>query len=434
MITPKWTALDTDGGLRDTPADAFAGGIGAFLDRLAPKFGPSGGVILIDYDAAETLGLPTTGPLPRSGLKDHHAAGDALSAGWQCSGIGDWSKFWGNTRPTLHIGLTHLFERSKCPLWTPWPPDTVAAFRNWHELTGTPWHLSSGVSGVDVLTTIVPAAGKGSPTWRPATGGPDEAAEQEYTPGNWRARIRAEDAPHFAHGYDANRGYVGAASSVEVCPWQLRFTGKRFDRTRAGWWYIQPATWNDPRLPDPAGYRDTLDPGAPRWVTTPTLTLLEDLTAQGLYGGARVLDSKTGPGKRLFREWSERMRDAYLMTTPGKRELAVSDAERTLLETAVKEAGRAALGEFDSATHWAYRPDWWHAVIAQFRCNLWRRMHRAAREEQRYPLWIDTDNVWYGSDDEDWEKSAPSAFPIDNTGRKLGHYKHKGTMPLRRRP
>lgn len=286
---------------------------------------------------------------------------------------------------------------------------TNEALRVWQLFTGQAWYGTPGLAGTDVLQAKLRKMKPRGPTLRPSTTGPDNGAdssEQPYYPWHWK---RTEEAP-FVHGYDAKRQYLAAMTCALVAPWTLKNTGRiRFNRKLAGWWRIQVPAWNDDRLPDPAGY------GPPeRWVTTPTAKLLDELAAQGLSGGFTVLDSWTGPGRTLFREWAETMDRGYLSS---------KQAGSQLLSNAFKAAGaRQTHGLFNSESSGTYRPDWYHCIVATARTNLWRKMRSVADMENRYPLDIHVDHVRYSSQSPDAERSAPSKFVI---GDRLGQFEAK---------
>lgn len=101
---------------------------------------------------------------------------------------------------------------------------------------------------------------------------------------------------------------------------------------------------------------------------------------------------------------------------------------------AVKNAGRATLGLLDRETNWIYRPDWYHAVIAMARSNLWRKMWKTGGGVNGggpWPLWVDVDNIWYGSDIEDPREACPDGIVI---GPKLGQFKPKSSRRRKTRP
>ncbi len=217
-----------------------------------------------------------------------------------------------------------------------------------------------------------------------------------------------------------------------MAPWQLQPTGPiPFDRKLSGWWLIDVPPWNDARMPDPAG-RGPLR----RWVTTPTAVLLQELADQGLSGGFDVLDSYTGRGRRLFRGFAEMIESGYQATKLTDPPVA----------SALKMAGaREVIGLMNTgaAKFSTHRPDWHGAVIGLARANLWRKLHRVGLQEGRWPYapplveWdtgrngqprrlatVDTDNVWYGSDNADPIAAAPRSFVL---GDRLGQFKHKGS-------
>jgi hypothetical protein len=273
---------------------------------------------------------------------------------------------------------------------------------------------------------------KGTPR-RPAlkaTDGPEDGYELDWTDDDWS---RPLEQP-YAHGYDATRMYLAAAQACEVlAPWKLVHTGKRvFDPKRAGWWKVELGPWNDDRIPAPAGPGESV-----RWVTTPTLVLLQELQeAGGAFQSFEVIDSWTQVGKRLLRSWAETIESAY---HAGKdlRIPHVSTADDwtdgLLISSAAKAAYRETIGLLkpnagpDSSP--TYRPDWHYSLIAQSRSTLWRKVWAIGLAEDRWPLTIHVDHVWYGSDDADPEDSKPAGIALVNAKGHpdtLGTFKMKG--------
>jgi hypothetical protein len=304
--------------------------------------------------------------------------------------------------------------------------------------------MNGGMTGCAMLPANIPDMkidGKViPPTWKPKDHGPGEsAAEIEYKPNYWKR----EPEKAYQHGYDCSRMYLAAAGACEaLAPFSLKSTGPReFNPRVAGWWELELSPWQHSQIPNPigSGRSDSI-----RWVTTPTAALLAELTAAGEYGGFTVKSSWTANGKRLLRGWSKKIEDTYQGAVkltgvqadeyPGAVAVAgelaedggptsrAQDAARVRI--AAKDAYREGCGAMGSPTNWVYRPDWHHSIIAQARVNLWRKMWRVGQQENRWPLRIDTDNVWYDSDSPDPVASKPESFAI---GDKLGQFKPKGS-------
>lgn len=463
---PQWRAvwvmpditIGDDGRPRPTPAGALDS-FGALLDRVAGTF-ERAGVMLVDDAGAKALGLPVTRDQLGADDAGASALADAARHGWKTGRLGDWTIVYDRERkrPEIRLGIVPLMTRDQCPLLSDSPADTVAAFGLWHRLTGSPYHTAPGVAGLDVLEALVPG-GDTRPAMRIGVH-PDDAYEDDYRVCE-RGRCERGCLFHFrgpasgleyAHGYDLNRAYVGAAVTVDLASKPLAPTGRRrFDKGYAGWWLCELPTWQANRaMPDPAGYGYIDAGGRPksiRWLQTPTVALLEDLTELGAYAGVRIVDSFTAPARRPLRPWGERMRNAYELYVPGpnKAERGVQlagdqlGAERVeLVRDALKESGRRTLGMLASRksdTTRAYRPDWWYAVVALTRCNLWRAMDKIGADmlgygrkqginpEGRYPALIDVDNVYYPSDDRNPVTARPVALPFDPSGVRLGHFK-----------
>lgn len=439
VVTPTMTYVD--GVALPTPADYARDGLGEFLSRIAGRLGREGCVIL-NGNAARDLGMPSARDELAEDMREHPAAVAARAAGWKVSTIGDWSTFH-REGAAIHVGVTTLLDPEAFPFYGERLADLAHHLYLWHERTGSAYHGTPGAAGLSILSNAYPRKGKGiHPAWKPlrdtAAGkvatGPVGAAEDDYHVDHWRA---PRAGTLWAHGYDLNRAYVAAAIAVKVCPWELRRTGRTCEWAPdlAGWWQVELSPWTLRHLPDPAGY----DPAGRqdkrvRWVTGPTMGLLAQLAEEGVYAGARVLDSWTGPARELLKPWGTALRQAWdaCEDCAEAKNRFVKDDELCSVCQAVKMAGRQSLGLFDRATNWIYRPDWHHAVIAMARANLWRKLWKVGggvNGNGPWPLWVDVDNIWYGSDIEDPREACPEGLTI---GVKLGQVKPKASRRSRK--
>lgn len=422
-----------DGVVRPAPADWWRAGLGALLDRVTARADRAGVLLLMDDRACRLIGLPDGAEVD----PQHPAVKAAAAAGWECSGLSDWTHFHRKGRPGVRLGLIAAQDRRMdshggyrwSPWWSPAPADSMVALARWRETTGSHWRGTPGMAGMGVMVDRAPQRGQGSrvpPTWRPSV--PAElvdAQELDYRPGDWRAPAGTT----YVHGYDSNRAYVAAASSLRVCPWGLKPTGRTpWKPTIAGWWKVElphvdgVLAWNRPELPHPAGYLDGNPPV--RWVTGPTMGLLAELTEAGEFGGVEILDSWTGPARDYpLGSWALAMRDAY---AAGYDMACDLDPAGDILRSMAKYAGRATLGLLAGRTNWARRSDWWHAIIAQNRVNTWRKINQACRSGHR-AVRVEVDCVWYASDDPNINAAVPSTYDYDRCGLRLGAVKPKGT-------
>jgi hypothetical protein len=381
------------------------------LDRVSSQFAGEG-TLLIEATGADALGLPLeSGDIPNfPGFTDMH--------GWNHGKLSDWTIFSAPGRPTVVVGIVPLTGPGRCTLLDlPTAGMVVEGLKCWHDLTGRAWHHTPGVAGLSVLRSTFPT-GRRSPTVKPKP--VDGAYEKPYYPDDFRGTPGQVEVL-----YDKTRAYIGAAGTVRVASHSLVGGPKVFDGKLSGWWRVKLGPWNEDRLPNPAGYGDP--GGASRWVTTPTLELLQELAeSNGPFVDFQILESKVSrePGRQLLKSWSEKMRDAY-----DGASLIRDDTLRNAVRGAVKDAGRETLGLLASPGNWLYRPDWWAAVQAQHRCNMFRSMLRVGQLDDRWPVEVKVDGVWYPKVSEDPARDVPSGFKM---GDKLGCWKRKGVRTLRR--
>lgn len=414
-----------------TPEGIWAKGLGALLDSLAPTFDGEG-VIVLDGAAANALRLPTgTNAKPVTAGLD-----EARAAGWLGpKKPGAWMEFYGTDRPRLIVGVSSHpdFYRSSVTHAAS-HLDTTNRLSLWHDLTGSAWRGSPGIAGLTVLRAKLPElpmkGGKRKPSMK-MTEGPDDGAELDIYPDDFQR----PQTTRYAHGYDATRMFLAAAGVVELSPWTLRHTGRRvFTKNLAGWWKVELGPWNHAEMPSPAGPGESV-----RWVTSPTLELLQGLQeAGGPFQPFEVIDSWTANSRRILRTWSKTLEDAYLMCRAVADEADGDkwgrDQDAAAVAQAVKEAYRQTIGLLKPNAGWdhtpTYRADWHYAIIAQARCNLWRKLWTVGQQSGRWPLEITVDNVWYGSDDPDPVSAVPDGLPLvnaDGHADRLGTFKPKGT-------
>lgn len=465
---------DVPRSLRSTPVDAFAAGLGGLLTRLAPRYGnrPEG-VLLLGAAAAKMLDMPGDPDGDRAAALIEELA----RAGWSCTRVSDWTTVYGADRPKIHVanlgiitGQRYMYggKSAEFPLYAADPMDLVARLKMWHELTGYAWRLTPAAAGLAVMSGLdkerVKRGTRGGSravptTWKPKEREPgpaeDDYDEHPYRRESWSRKPAASAG--YVHAYDGIRAYMGAAMLTEVSPWALTHTGRQaFDKRRAGWWRVELAPWDVTEMPDPAGYVPLTHKDDPkryiRTITTPTLTLLEELAAEGVYGGARVLDSWTGPARDYpLRPYASRMSDAYHLVRDVNRTGTLRKIDWEMLNStdveavrsAVKMVGHKTFGALDDLGSWAHRPHMWYSILATWRANLWRRCWKVGKRTGQWPLWIETDAVWYGSEcDDPWETArglqfatptGPWGFLLDGDGLQLGRFQPKHSKRLKAR-
>jgi hypothetical protein len=343
-----------------------------------------------------------------------------------------WSTFEGP--PRIYLG--QLDQLDGHALVADQHLDTVEAFALFHELLGVPWHRSGGVAGLGLMKALHPPGRTKPIDWESA--GPDraEAHEAQYFPRDWRNPQRFP----LMHGYDKRRAGLAALTVAEVARYALQHTGRRtFDPRLAGWWLIEIPAWNEPRMPDPAGYGLDRDKGV-RWVTTPTAVLLNQLADEGVSEGVRfVLDSWTGPKCRLFSSWTQTVEKAI---SGAERLMGIrehqgdpfgrwQDAER--VREALSEVYRETNGMFSAMSSWVDRHDWYSTAVAVNRCNIWRTAWEIGKKQDRWPVLVDGDKWWYPSQLDDGPAAAPTWLDESTKprgivlGTKLGTWRYDGT-------
>lgn len=431
-----------------TPTDAWDHGLAGLTLRMAAALTDRGaveGVVLLDAYAVARLGLPVDPAEADPGAEEHPTVVELREAGWRVAALRDWMILYAQGRPTLHVGVLPWINRDRSPLLSAGDYSSiVGAFETWHRIMGTAYHGTAGVAGISTVREHATAGGRGkthAPTWQPRETGPAEAYELDYYPPGggrpaWSARPPAEHG--WLHGYDANRMYLGAYEQTPLCPWTLKHTNEtEWSSDLAGWWLIEPEEWTDPAMPDPLGYpRETgdgpkwaTDAGRTvRWATAPTMALLTQLREEGAHGGYKVLDSYTGPAKRVLRPVGERLKALWQSPETAPAPGAVDLAVRQAVQAAGKSAYRELWGMLNAPNSRVKRPDWHYSVLAQARANLWRRVRKIGEESGRYPTFIEVDCLYYSSAEADPIEAAPAGLPL---GTGLGAFKFHKTLRLK---
>lgn len=377
---------------------------GGLLIEASTWLTDAGGVLLLADPTPYGVGSE---PGDRSLPTDHPALTSARRAGWTAGNVyNGWAKFRARGRSTVNLCIFPWQTINNLPLLYPTVEHTAQALSCWQVMLKTPWFGGPGTAGSDALEPYLKSLRPRGATLKPSKPGAI-GYEMWMLGSDWSSRPEGQ----YLHGYDANRMFLAGAMVAEFAPWTLKPTGKiPFDKKLGGWWLIDSPPWNDRRMPDPAGYQDEKR----RWVSTPTAALLKELEEEGVSAGFDVLDSYTGTAKRILRPWGEAMDKAWK---------AASDLHVTPLARAIKQAAaRETLGLLNSSTYTTYRPDWWATIVAQSRVNLWRKCRRIGLVSNRWPVKIETDCVWYSSEDADPVTAAPPGIVIDH-GRDLGKFK-----------
>lgn len=393
------------------------------IERVSAAGTDPGTPLVIATDALKLLGLPVElGP-----GAEHEMAPDACrERGWRVADLGHWTSFWQAGGTPVHMCV---------PAWRGGHEpglidagDLAATTRRlaaYHQLTGAPFHLSPGISGIASLRDgrTWHRAPYWCPDWR-RLDGPLRLGERDLA---WEAP--APPGTPYVHRYDANTAYLAAAAAVEVASDQLQRTGPNpeWDRRAAGYWQITPPAWNHPQMPSPVASQ-VADTKGRLWVCTPTLALLLELADAGECGEVEIHDAYTAPGvRRVLRPWAEELRDALTVLNVASPDVQVVFGAGPLmpedvdpLRSALKATYREGIGMFARVgSRVLYRPDWRHAVISQARVSLWRRAWTIGKAEGRWPARVATDLLAYGSHDPDPTEACPRGLAL---GTGLGKF------------
>ncbi|MGH3995839.1 MAG: hypothetical protein ACRDTJ_00060, partial [Pseudonocardiaceae bacterium] len=359
------------------------------------------------------------------------------AAGWKVLGkvSGPWVRVARDTEESTERARLVLMVPEWGHTATSLGEDTATAeelarrLARYAETTGIAWQWSPAATGQQLAAVTRPrllgvktAEGRQGPALPPPAGKANR--EMDFS---WQRPPTAQEAEMpYAVLIDANALYLSAARSLPLAWGEYeRIERPRFDKTRPGYWKIPQQRWEHPLLPDPAGpvfsrgERDTM------WVTTPTLEALtapdmldwqiEPLEAflaveelqeapQWPYGGNPPKGDgwrgQTGYG-RLLRNWSESLKDARAELLGAEK----GSTDDVVLRN-IKATYAHGVGRFDKlddrpkegqrrSKHPLWRPDFRHAIIAQGRYALFRKILKTYEATGAAPLAIMTDGLVY---------------------------------------
>lgn len=315
--------------------------------------------------------------------------------GWRVNGDGPWRTYSNGERdvtvgfraamvPHRHYGV--LFDETT-------DPGVLALLLDrYHRAVGLPWRGTPATTAHHAIR-LSWANGHRTPLWHEAR--PERAHGAGFL--HWsRIPTELEREWGYAHRFDANGAYLGAASSAAL-PWGplVRAAAERgFDPAVGGVWRIRPGAellaWqDDPMRPPLFGNRQpnrpAFDAAGCTWVTTPYARLLAEL------GTFDVVESLTAERTgRVLRTWAEQTRDALTLARAE-----TGPQVRTVLTRAVGRTYKDAIGGFQRDKMPITRHVWGWTVIDQWRATLLRAAIRVHDSQGVWPLAVATDSLTY---------------------------------------
>jgi hypothetical protein len=432
LVTPQVTVAGTDY-LGTTPPEAL-NSMGALLVRIASvlhRQQATEGLVLVDELAAAKLGLSE--PATDDGTRQR-ALDAASGAGFRSTKLGAFTAFFGNQRPTIHVGRAELIAGTAAdrdPESWPWEPalhpELTTGLQHWHRLTGVAWQAGPAVMGLELMhRTIAPyrlpdTKGQRKPDLH------DDSTPHDAVESMWSAEMwsRGELAPYL-HGYDKRRAGITAAGVAKLSPAKLIRRKREFSPKLAGWWHVTVSPWGlGDQLPHPMGPGATDKYRKSMWVTTPTMELCAWLEGLGVFAMPEVIDSLTGPARQVLGPWQKLLESTY--GAPAD-DYDYPEKVRTRVQNAVKVVGTRGIGMLNKADGRSsiLRPDWFHGINATKRANGWRKAWEIGNTESRWPAVVADDCMWYASDDADPQRSAPRGLQLGVD--MAGGYRIQGTV------
>lgn len=417
-----------DGDTRPNPATLFDQSLpDLFLQLLATLCGR--GVALIAPDAAELMTLPTKEIPLGAKAKNHPAAVQLRTSGFEVKEIGRWFHVKHHTvpGPGAWIGLAGFLDADYFPMRGATAALTTAALAEWERITGHVWQGSAGDAGNAILKaqTYRHKGKQAGATWWSWTAPEGEPVELPLLPGSWHRRATAPEI----YGYDRVRAYLSAMVCTPVAAEGLKHTMlTKYSKAQAGWYLCHVGPWEFEHVfPSPAGYSYD-DMTRPVWLTHPTVALLEEMATEGFIA-FEVLDSWTAPATPIMVNYGKSLRETWQAAR------GIDNPEvRALVRAAVKGTYHIGHGYWRSTQSRVQRPDWAAAVTAMSRSNVWRKMWKLWQNGGDFqgplPVFIDTDKVWYEEKLETveactwtiWDSKRPDLDDVT----ELGHWRLDG--------
>lgn len=423
--------------------DEFSAGIGEFLNRQHLIFPEMDRTLILSGEVLDHFDFPRENPAPHNPVDaptEHPVLESIRAAGWRVKALTPYMRCYrtfGKRSVALTIVVNEWTTKNNTPMRMHGSPFMTADRMNaWAYTTGVQWYANGAFTGGDLFWHVhkekrasIEEANKKRKRenhfpkpWfaediRPMLQDGMVGCESPYT----KSQFMNPELPEWEEPgnfefltVDARKAYLSAACYVKVATGKLIPGPTMFDKALSGFWRVRVAPWPESScLPNPAGYAAPLADGT-RWVTSPTLELLDEIRHE-----FTVYESWVAKGSTALKAWGERLRDVlYGPHGPA-------------LETAVKSAAVQTIGDWaripenPETKARLCRPDWNAAVIAMFRSNLWRKM-RDAGHSGIYPAWVETDKVLYPAADVQGirmtvSRSGRKSFP---EGETFGHFRY----------
>lgn len=343
--------------------------------------------------ARATIGIGGEGVVCIDGVTLDQLAGRAVP-GWSYTELRPWTTYIrtedGGAETIVHVGILPAARDHKPGPLVPAAHssrDLAMLLDRYHHLTGSPWHTTSGVSGVGALRSRYTSPVRGAqPLWRFKL-----PAGYERVRGLGNMYWNTHELPAGATGYlmyvDVHAAYVGGMRNAAVAWGELRETGTiAFDWKKPGYWQINAHRIPDELLDDwhrPPVIPPRLIRNGAVWVTTPVARYLQR------EGGVdiEVLDSLTSDnGQAVARSYAERLnsvRMGMLGEVPEPVSVAVKQTYAQMVGMCAKQGGRI------------HRVDWVHHWQDQTRMNMLRRFDRAHELLGLWPVRVVSDAAYY---------------------------------------
>lgn len=216
---------------------------------------------------------------------------------------------------------------------------------------------------------------------------------------------------------DANAAYVSAASTVNIALNALTRTGPLDRFAGAPGYYrvrVRPDTWADRRIVSPLGGGSQRWDGEV-WLPMPTVDQLAELHREEVWPALEIVDSWTSPVHTRLTNWTNFVRDERIRMIESRDSVGLAAIKRSYVFALQMMQGHKKCK--------IRRPDWYHAIHAAHRANMWRKAWRAVEAGAGPVRMSSVDEMVFGRDDLMIACSVRGSVRLDQMGRGLGTFK-----------
>jgi uncharacterized protein DUF927 len=387
----------------------------------------------------DQLGIPTSRPAtenPAAGFAHPWATSATLTL--DPDGLSAWTNVAPATGDGRRLALVFPGYEPRAP-WNTATDGRILrdAVLTFARVVGEPYYLSPNETSAQIIIKSARPRGENDvDKLAPVTMMPPPAGNIDHLETWSRVLMDIEDSAIHVHQYDLNAAelgvttdiYLGVGNPVHHGPrtWNTKVDKKLASYNRVA---LDPTKF-DPRLPDLGEYwrRSDTDDGT-AWLPTDLVVLLDEIGIP-----FEIVDSWIWRrSHRTLRSYYTRLTEARATT----RSESAAESDR-LAGKVIGGLYKSRVGDFQRERSRISRPDFRDAIKARRVANMYRRAKKIGETENRYPIAMYVDALYYVGDDPNPWIAAPAGLPMvpepTDAGPvpagDLSQYKPEVTVPL----